>query len=136
MVIAAGIPVGLTGTTNMIKVHIAGDILVTGQGVGKESVYGQACVIKDISRADELINDGDIIIVKNLDKGYSNYLDRVSGIVTEESGITSEIAVECISRGIPFISGAEDATGIIRNGILITLDILRGLVFSGKANVI
>ena len=136
VVIAAGIPVGFTGTTNMIKVHIAGDVLVMGQGVGKKSVYGNTCVINDISRADELINDGDIIIIKNLDKRYSDYLDRVSGIVAEESGITSQIAVECINRGIPFISGAENATVIIRNGILVTLDVFRGLVFNGKVNVI
>lgn len=135
VVIAAGIPVGYTGTTNMIKVHIVGDVLVKGLGIGSKSVYGNAVVIDNIKNADELINEGDIIIIKKLDRDYMYLLDKVCAVVAEEGGFTSHTAVECISRGIPIISGAEDATKIIRSGTLITIDTARGLVFGGKANV-
>lgn len=136
VVIAAGIPVGFTGTTNMLKVHIAGDVLVKGLGMGSRSVYGNAVVISNIKNADELINDGDILIIKKLDKDYIYLLDKVSGVVAEEGGLTSHTAIECISRGIPIITGAEGATEIIRSGTLITIDTSRGLVFSGKAKVL
>jgi pyruvate kinase len=135
VVIAAGIPIGFAGTTNMIKVHIAGDVLVKGLGIGNNSVYGNAVVVNNVKNAEELVNGGDIIIIKKLERDYMYILDRVLGVVTEEGGFTSHTAVECISRGIPVISGAEDATKIIRSGTLITLDPSRGLVFSGKANV-
>lgn len=136
VVIAAGIPTGFTGTTNMIKVHIVGDVLVKGKGAGIKSEYGNAVVIKDLKNIDELVNDGDIIVTKKLESDYLALLDKVSGIVAEEGGFTSHVAVECINRGIPIISGAEGATDIIKSGSLITLDITRGLVFSGKANVL
>lgn len=136
VVIAAGIPVGFTGTTNMIKVHIVGDILVKGKGAGTKSIYGNAVVVDDLSRAEELLSDGDIMVVKKLDKSHLYLLDNVSGVVVEEGGLTSHAAIECISRGIPIISGAEGAVDIIKSGALITLDIPRGLVISGKANVL
>lgn len=136
VVIAAGIPVGFTGTTNMIKVHIAGDVLVKGNGLGGGTVYGNAVVINDVKAADDLVNEGDIIIIKKLDKDLIYILDKVSGVVAEEGGVTSHMAVECISRGIPIIVGAEGASDIIRNGTLITLDTSRGLVYGGKAEVI
>lgn len=135
VVIAAGIPIGFTGTTNMIKVHVVGDILVKGQGAGSKPVYGNAVVIKDIKNAEELVNEGDIIVIRKLEKGYLHLLDKVSGIVVEEGGLTSHAAIECMSRGIPIITGADGASEIIKSGALITLDISRGLVFSGKANI-
>lgn len=136
IVIAAGVPVGFTGTTNMIKVHIVGDILVEGKGAGNHPVYGNAVRVDDPSSADDKVEQGDILIVKKLSEDYETILDKAAGIVIEEPGITSEMIVECINRGIPVITGAKDAADIIRDGTLITLDIQRGLVFSGKANVL
>lgn len=136
VVIAAGVPVGFTGTTNMIKVHIVGDILVEGKGAGNHPVYGNAVIVDNPSSADEKIDHGEILVVKKLSKDYEPVLYKIAGVVVEESGLTSEMVVECINRGIPVITGAQDAVEIIRNGTLITLDIQRGLVFSGKANVL
>ncbi|HAZ38003.1 MAG TPA: pyruvate kinase [Clostridiaceae bacterium] len=135
VVIAAGVPVGFKGTTNMIKVHIVGDVLVQGKGIGP-ATYGNACVAKDLKSLKEKLNNGDIIVVKNLDKNLMEVLDRVSGVIAEEGGITSHIAVECISRGIPIITGAADARSIIRNGTLITMDTTNGMVYGGKANIV
>lgn len=135
VVIAAGVPVGFTGTTNMIKVHIVGDILVEGKGSGSHPVYGNAVIVDDPSTADDNVDQGEILVIKKLSKDYEPILNKVSGIVVEEPGLTSEMVVECISRGIPIITGAKDAVDIIRDGTLITLDVRRGIVFSGRANV-
>lgn len=132
VVIAAGIPVGFRGTTNMIKVHTVGDVLVEGAGRGSKPVYGYAAVVKDTSH---IVDAGDILIVSRQDDRYIPLLDKAVGLVTEESGFTSQLAVECINRGIPIITGADEATKIIKPGTLITLDTVRGLVFSGKADV-
>ncbi len=134
VVIAAGVPAGYTGTTNMLKVHIVGDILVKGTAMGN-STYGNACVVKDTKNINDFLNDGDILVIKRLEKEYLDVLDRVSGVITEEGGLTSHAAVQCISMGIPLITGAEGATDIIRTGTLITMDARNGFVYSGKANV-
>lgn len=134
VVIAAGVPVGYAGTTNLMKVHIVGDILVKGTGIG-ESTYGNACVIKDLKNIDD-VNDGDILVVKKLEKEYMYILEKVSGVISEEGGLTSHVAVECMSMGIPVITGAEGATEIIRNSTLVTMNARNGIVYSGKANVV
>lgn len=136
VVVAAGVPVGYTGTTNLMKVHIVGDVLVKGKGMGP-STYGNACVITDQSKLEETLNEGEILVVKNLEKDYLHIvLDRVSGLISEEGGLTSHIAMECINLGIPVIVAAEGATDIIRTGTLITMDTRNGMVYSGKANVL
>lgn len=136
VVIAAGVPVGYTGTTNLMKVHIVGDVLVKGNGMGT-STYGNACVISDNKQIEEMLNEGDILVVKNLENEYLNVvMDRVSGVIIEQGGLTSHFAVECISAGIPVIVGAEGATDIIKPGTLVTLDTRNGMVYSGKANVL
>jgi pyruvate kinase len=132
VVIAAGIPIGYTGTTNMIKVHTVGDVLVKGVGAGMKSVYGNAAVIYN---KDDNVEKGNILVITKQDSKYLDLLDMISGLVAEESGFTSKLAVECIKRGIPIITGASKAASIIRSGSLITLDTIRGLVFGGKADI-
>jgi pyruvate kinase len=98
--------------------------------------YGTACVVEDPAEADELLSEGDILVVKKLEKAYIKLLDRVSGIIAEEKGLTSQTAVECISQGVPLVTGAEGATEIIKSGILVTINTRNGVVYSGKANVV
>lgn len=136
VVIAAGIPVNYAGTTNMMKVHIVGDILVQGKGIGTTTVYGIANIVTTMKKAREDFEEGDILIIKHFDKKFIELLDKASGVVTEESGVTSDMAIECIEKGIPIIYGGLKATEIIKSGSLITLDVARGLVFSGKANIV
>lgn len=135
VIIAAGVPVGLTGTTNMIKVHIAGDTLVEGRGIGINSVFGNAVVINEAMDINDAVNIGNIIIIKRLEKDYITILDKISGVVSEEGGFTSHFAMECISRGIPIIVGAEGACDIIKSGAFVTMDTARGIVFPGKATI-
>lgn len=134
VVIAAGVPVGFAGTTNLMKVHIVGDVLVKGMGIGK-STYGNACIIKEERNIDELLNRGDILVVNKLHREHMSFLERVNGIIIEEMGLTSDGVAECINRGIPVIVGAEGAVNIIRTGTLITMNTGNGTVYSGKANV-
>ena len=61
--------------------------------------------------------------------------DKVGGIIVEEN-VTSEAVIECLAREIPLISAAKGATQALKNGSVVTLDVSRGVVFSGKANII
>ncbi|QCX34478.1 pyruvate kinase [Caloramator sp. E03] len=135
VVLAAGVPVGFAGTTNLMKVHVVGDVLVKGRGVGA-STYGYAYIAKSVKDVNNNFNDGSILVVKELSKEYIDVIGRIGGIIAEEGGLTSHTAVECISMGIPVIVGAHGATEVIKTGILITMDTENGIVYSGKANVI
>lgn len=136
VVVAAGIPVHYSGTTNMMKIHIVGDVLVQGKGAGSYPGFGTAKIIRNPEEAVNLVENDDILIVRNLDKGYMNVLDRVAGIIAEEGGLTSHMAIECLSRGVPLICNAGGATESIRTGTFITMDVVRGVVYNGRANII
>ncbi|MCY6371253.1 pyruvate kinase [Clostridium ganghwense] len=135
VVVAAGIPVHYSGTTNMLKVHIVGDVLVQGKGAGSFPGYGTAKVVKNAQEAAKKVENDDILVVKNLDKDYMHILDRVAGVISEQGGLTSHMAIECLSRGIPLICNAGGATESIKSGSFITLDVARGVVYSGRANI-
>ncbi|AKN32857.1 pyruvate kinase [Clostridium carboxidivorans P7] len=135
VVIAAGIPVSYSGTTNMLKVHIVGDILVQGRGAGTKPGYGNVKIVKSAKEANEIVEKGDILVVKSLDREYISVLDRVAGVIGEEGGLTSHLAIECISSEIPIICNAGGATEVLKTGAFITMDVVRGIVYNGRTNI-
>jgi len=133
VVIAAGIPVTSSGTTNMIKVHIVGDILVEGKGEGNPA-HGTCKIVSSPKEAADIIERGDILVIKNLDEEYIEILDKAAGIISEEGEFTSNLAIQCIVREIPLIIDAKNAAKILKNGSYITMDTIRGAVISGKSS--
>ncbi|WP_142415129.1 pyruvate kinase [Hathewaya massiliensis] len=134
VVIAAGIPVNYVGSTNMLKVHIIGDILVQGKGKGGVSGYGTAKIANTYAEALDTVENGDILILKEIDENFKEILPRVNGIIVEGEADIS-ILTQCVSEDIPIIYNAEGAKNIIKTGTFITMDTSRGVVYSGKASV-
>ena len=135
VVIAAGIPANFVGSTNMMKVHIVGDILLQGKGNISASACGTAYYVKSAKEANDTMQDGDILVVKTLSREYIDILDRVSGIIVEEDELSSNVVIECTSKEIPIIYNATGAVEIIKTGSFITMDAARGIVYSGRANI-
>ena len=59
---------------------------------------------------------------------------QASGIITEEDNLTSHAAVIGLRLGIPVIVGFKNATEVIREGAILTVDAKRGVVYSGAVN--
>ncbi len=136
IVITAGVPVGITGTTNILKVEIVGNVLLRGTAVGKTNISGNVYVVKDILKAEAEFNDGDIIVLESTaNKEILHLLKRASAIITEEMGITSPAAVVGQTLDIPVIVGAAGATRVLKTGATITIDINKGFVYSGVSNI-
>ena len=129
VVVTAGVPSGLSGTTNMIRVHVTGNVLIKGRGVGKLSVTGP------IHHGDspEPMADGSILVVRDLEPEYMELAKRAGAIVTAEEGYTSTAAIAGIQFGIPVILGAHDQSKLT-NGQVVTVDGIRGNVYEGIAN--
>jgi len=135
VVITAGLPVGVPGTTNFLRVETIGEIIARGTGIGKEAVTGRACLVKEEKELSK-IKQGDIVVTPFTDKNYVSYLEKASGIVTERGGITSHGAIVAVNLGISAIVGVDKATELIEDQELITLDCLRGQLFRGRATVL
>lgn len=136
ILITAGVPVGERGTTNVMKIQLIGSKLTSGQGVGSESVIGKAVVASSAEEAMDKAIEGGILVVKNTDKDYLPAIEKSAAIVVEQGGLTSHAAVIGIAMGIPVIVSAENATELIEQNELITVDARRGIIYRGATTAI
>lgn len=131
VVITAGVPIGVSGTTNMLEVHIVGNVLVKGIGINNIAVRGKLCVCKDEKEARENFESGDILVIPKTTNSMMDLLKEASGIITELGDVESHAAIVGLTLGIPVLCGAENATEILRNGTTVALDSARGMVYTG-----
>jgi len=136
IVITAGVPVGVRGTTNLIKVHTVGDIVAGGTGIVKRSVTGKACVANSAQEALAKMEDGSVLVTYATDRDYIPAIEKAAALITEAGGLTSHAAIVGLEFGIPVIVGVEDALKLIPDGEVVTVDGQRGLVYKGVAKVL
>lgn len=136
VVITAGVPVGMTGSTNLIKVVNVGNKLLAGTGIGKVSVSGRIC--KAVTAADfaDKLQQGDILVVDVLnDEFVPAASQKAAAIIAEEGGLTSTTAIVGVTCGIPVIVGAANAFNTLQDGQTVTVDTVSGVVYEGKINL-
>lgn len=135
-VITAGVPLGVSGTTNLLKVHLVGNVLVTGETVTDESVCGRLCVCKNEDDALKNYTDGDILVIPKTTNALYRIIRTAKGVITEEEGVNSHAAIMCLALEKPVIVGAKHATSILKTGTVVTLDGHRGTVYSNNTQII
>ena len=128
VVITAGVPLGISGTTNMMKVHVVGHVLLTGDGVTQRSVSARLCVCKRLSDIPGRFRDGDILVVPETNNTIVEYLRRCSGIITEEGGANTHAAIVGLAMDKPVLTGAQHATELLKSGAVVCLDAKAGRV--------
>ncbi len=128
VVITAGVPLGVSGTTNLMKVHIVGDVLVTGTGANKGIVTSTLCVCKNEDDAVKHFESGQVLVIPKTSNAIMPLLKNAAGIITEEGGLDSHAATAGLALDIPVIVGAANATFILRSGTSVTVDAEKGIV--------
>ncbi len=127
-VITAGVPLGISGTTNLLKVTIAGNILVRGKGIGKGTLTAPVIVCKDIKELPEKHKDGCILVVPDTDNSIMRQLRSAKGLIVESPDENSHAAIVGMSLDIPVIIGAKNATDILKTGSILTMNVESGLI--------
>ncbi len=128
VVITTGVPLGVSGTTNLLKVHVAGDVLVSGQGINRRCATGRLCVARNEEDAILRFQPGDILVIGQTSNALLSLMKNASGVITQMDGMNSHAAVVGLALDIPVIVGAFNATNILKNGTIVTLDAERGVV--------
>ena len=134
VVITAGLPINFIGSTNMIKVHLIGEVLVQGKRthVTTKIVSGVVNKVESSSAAEDEIQSGDILVVHALTDDYMDVIHRVSGVIVETNQVTPDISVEALKHDIPIIAEAVNAMSVLTEGTLVTIDGKRSLVINGR----
>lgn len=130
VVMTAGTLQGVPGSTDLIKVEVVTAVLGQGIGIGQGSVSGVARVAHNALGVGHF-NHGEILVAPSTNAEFVEVIRKAAGIVTEEESLTSHAAVIGLRLGVPVILGLKNATEMIRDGAIITLDTQRGLVYSG-----
>lgn len=131
VVITAGVPLGVPGTTNLIKIHTVGKVLAKGTGVGCKSVSGRVVITNKGEEAVARLKKGDILVTTSVDHSFIPALKKVGALITEVGGLTSEGAVIGINLGIPVVVGVEHALMKLKEVYSVTVDPVRGLIYNG-----
>ncbi len=76
-------------------------------------------------------NAGDILVAPGTSADFVEAIRKAAGIITEAESLTSHAAIIGLRLGVPVIVGVKQATQVIRDGAIITLDLQRGLIYSG-----
>ena len=135
VVITAGVPIGISGTTNILKVHIVGKVLIRGKGIGTSTLTGAICVARNLEEMKENFKEGNILVATHTDNEMLPFMKQASAIIVEEEGIGNHAATVGLALEIPVIVGAENATQMLKNGSVVTLDAARGVVYYGETKV-
>lgn len=128
VVITAGVPLGISGTTNMMKVHIVGNVLMSGRGINDETVCANLCVCQNAEQAKASFKNGDILVIPHTSNSIINLIKNASGLIVEEDGTDSHAAIAGLSLNIPTLVNAINATKLLHSGMTILLDAKRGIV--------
>lgn len=136
VIITGGMPVGISGTTNMIKIHIVGDILTGGTSLNGLSATGILCVIAPSKSSVEDFRGGDILVIEKSSEQVLHLIKNATAVITEEEGADSPAAIVAKALDIPVITGAAKATEILTSGIAVRIDGEKGLIYSGQSRMI
>lgn len=131
-IISAGVPTGVSGTTNLIKAHIVGNVLLRGIGIGEGSASGTACIVNTLSDLESEFKPGNIIVTKMTSGEMLPYLRQASAVIVESTDPECHAAITCLALGIPlFMDRTEQAVHMLKNGMTVTVDADHGFLYNG-----
>ena len=128
VVLTAGVPLGISGTTNLMKVHVVGHLLSRGLGLHGGKVVAPLCVIRNLEKDAKNFNTGDVIVCHQTTREMFSMLRKSSAIVLEDDHPEGHGAIAGMSLDIPVIIGAKNATNILKSGAVVTVDGEKGTV--------
>ena len=127
VVLTAGVPLGVSGTTNLIKVQVVGHILVQGAGITKKKVSANLCVCRTPEDLKQF-KTGDIIVAADTSNDMIDQMRQASGLIVEADDANCHAAIAGLSLDIPVLIGAENALSILKSSAFVELDAEHGVV--------
>lgn len=128
VVITAGVPVGVAGTTNTIRVQQVGGALLNGIGVGERKATGTLCVCRTPEEVAEKCRPGDVLVVPYTTNSMLPYIRQAAAVISEEASADSHTATIGLTLDKPVIVGAVGATRRLTDGVMVSVDCVRGVV--------
>ncbi len=128
VVVTAGVPVGVSGTTNMIRVRQVGGSLLNAVGIGDKKAVGPLCVCRTLEEVAEKFRPGCVLVVPYTTNELLPYVRQAAAVISEEASGDGHTATVGLALDIPVIVGASGATRHLQDGMTVSVDCARGMV--------
>ena len=128
VVVTAGVPVGIAGTTNMIRVKQVGGSLINAIGIGSQKISGPLCVCRTQQDVMDKCKDGDILVVPYTTNEILPWLRKAAAIITEDTTPDCHAATVGLALEKPVIIAALGATQRLEDGVMVSVDCSRSVV--------
>jgi pyruvate kinase len=135
VVVTSGMPTGIAGTTDMVRVHTVGRIVVKGISLVRKEAYGPVVKALTAAEAKSKMCPKAVLVARQTDRDFVDVIRKASAIICEEGGLTSHAAILALEMGIPCVVSATGALDLLEDGMFVTVDGSRGLVYHGKVTV-
>ncbi|AIJ05043.1 phosphoenolpyruvate synthase [Methanocaldococcus bathoardescens] len=111
--------------------EIEAKILLKGIGASPGIATGTVKIIRDVSEIDK-VKEGDILVTKMTTPDMVPAMKKAAAIVTDEGGLTCHAAIVSRELGTPCVVGTKKATEILKDGMIVTVDGEKGIVYEGE----
>ncbi len=108
-----------------------GEPILKGFGASPGKATGPVRLVLDPAGISK-VNQGDILVTEMTSPDYVPAMEKSAAIVTDKGGITSHASIVGRELGKPVIVGTLTATKTLKEGQIVTVDAVRGLIFQGK----
>ena len=135
IIVTAGTPFGVSGTTNVMLVDNIGDVLVRGVSGKGTRVHGPVTLLlsSDVDRMQNM--RGKLVVMSHCEEAFASHLKGSIGLILQNhpDDSHSEEQARRISREyqLPLLIRADGACTLLKEGQVVTLDPVKGLVFKG-----
>ena len=129
VVITGGSPIGMSGTTNILKVQSIGKMLASGKGIGRGTVCGEVIVMQkpsDFEKSD--LRSNYVLVAAATDNSMLEIMKKASAIIVEDPDPASHAATVGLTLDIPVIFACENASRLLKTGSIVTVDPERGTI--------
>lgn len=108
--------------------------LVSGNGASVGISSGAVRIIHSKNDLDE-VKKGEILVAETTNPDYAPAMQKAIGIVTDTGSRNSHASIIAREFGLPAVVGTGDATSILQDGQIVTIDGFSGKVYKGKINL-
>lgn len=133
VIITSGLPLGIAGATNLMKIHVVGEIMQKGIGIGDEVIKGRLRFVQNLHT--EPLKEGDILYMEEVLPEDRVLAEKAAGLITNEGGYTSPMAKWARQMDIPAVLGVKLYRSRVMDGQEITLDPKLGIIHNASVKL-
>jgi pyruvate, water dikinase len=120
-------------TVTVVDPAKAGKFLLEGLAASPGVGSGPVRIVHKASEINK-VKDGDVLVAVMTNPDYVPAMRRACAILTDEGGRTSHAAIVSRELGIPAVVGSIQATKMLKDGEVITVDGSDGRVYEGDVS--